>query len=166
MARNEHDREDLLREATALVQRVEVRVVGESEAITIGFRRDGSGSLFFRGDLVFQFNQYCELRRGYWNGELIKAEAGQLVALSRVRTPREVQLVRRELDAQETESFLRMFRDKAQVLLTAIADGTVTVAGQVPDDENVLNLAADWLESFSTVIPIADRPNLGKASGS
>lgn len=147
-------------EATAFVQRVEVRLAAESAAITIGFRRDESGSLFFGADLVFQFNQRCELRRGYWNGRLIKAEAGQLVALSRMRTPREVQLVRHELDAQETESYVQMFRDKAQALLAAIADGTATVIGEVPDDGHVLDSAAAWLESFSTVIPIADRPNL------
>ena len=47
MAQRETNREDLLREATALVERAEIRIPGESEPIVVGFRRDGSASFFF-----------------------------------------------------------------------------------------------------------------------
>ena len=42
MARRESDREDLLREATALVERAELTIEGFDEPIVVGFRRDGS----------------------------------------------------------------------------------------------------------------------------
>src|SRR5689334_1384312 len=72
MAREEHQREDLLREATALVERAEIRLPGCEAAIVVGFRRDGAPSFFFGDDFVVQFNPHHELRRGYWNGRLVK----------------------------------------------------------------------------------------------
>ena len=63
MARHEQDRDDLLREVTALVQRVEIRLADNSDSIVIGSRRDGSGSMFVGSDPVFQFNKQNGLRR-------------------------------------------------------------------------------------------------------
>ena len=78
MSRTEQDREDLLREATALIERVELRVSGWSESVVAGFRRGGQASFFFGADLVYQFNAALQLRRGFHNGQLIKAEDGRL----------------------------------------------------------------------------------------
>src|SRR5258705_63721 len=61
MARQESDREDLLREATALVQRVELVVAGYDEPVVCGFRRGGSVSLVFGGEPVYQFNTANQL---------------------------------------------------------------------------------------------------------
>ena len=52
MALHEQDREDLLSEATALVQRVELRVEGFAEPVIVGFRRGGEASVFFGADPV------------------------------------------------------------------------------------------------------------------
>ena len=46
MARHEEDREDLLAEATALVERAELVVEGAAESVVIGFRRDGCASIY------------------------------------------------------------------------------------------------------------------------
>src|SRR5262245_12366974 len=105
MARQESDREDLLREATALVERAELKVAGESEPMTVGFRRDGSLSVFFGGDAVYQFNTAGELRRAFAGGLLYKAERGRLVELRRERSADEVALVRRELPDEESARF-------------------------------------------------------------
>src|SRR5262245_38318908 len=72
MARQESDREDLLREATALVERAELKVAGEPEPVTVGFRRDGSLSVFFGSVAVYQFNTAGELRRAFADGLLYK----------------------------------------------------------------------------------------------
>src|SRR3954468_24098136 len=101
MSRRESDREDLLREATALVERAELNVAGLEESIVIGFRRDGAASFYFGADPVYQFNAVGQLRRGFVAGRLIKAERGRLVALSRERTENEVALVRHELSTAE-----------------------------------------------------------------
>jgi hypothetical protein len=83
MARQPEDREDLLAEATALVERAELRLPGDARTIVAGFRATGCGSLFFGADPVYQFNSARQLRRAFVGGELYKAERGQLVALTR-----------------------------------------------------------------------------------
>src|SRR5215212_3746686 len=122
MAREESSRENLLREATALVERIELspRTTDVSiaasklldQSIVAGFRRDGALSIFFGEDPVYQFNAAGELRRAYCNGKLLKATRGQLAALERVRTENEVQLVRHELSREEEAVFLKQMEDR------------------------------------------------------
>ena len=70
MARDESDREDLLREATALVERIELAPAdaADDEHIVAGFRRDGALSIYFGADPVYHFNSAGELRRAYCDG--------------------------------------------------------------------------------------------------
>src|SRR3954462_9073696 len=107
MAREESSREDLLREATALVERIELIPNGSTSDghIVAGFRLNGALSLFFGEEPVFQFNACGELRRAYSDGKLLKADRGRLAALGRVRTQNEVQLVRHELNEAEIVQF-------------------------------------------------------------
>src|SRR4051812_13576909 len=110
MAREESSREDLLREATALVERIELIPDSSGELtgtrIVAGFRRDGALSIFFGDDTVYQFNAASELRRAYCDGKLFKAARGRLAALKRVRTEHELQLVRHDLSETEQATFL------------------------------------------------------------
>src|SRR5688572_5223634 len=106
MARESQDREDLLAEATALVERVELAIPGEREPVVAGFRRDGCLSLFFGADPVYQFNTSNMLRRAYVGGKLYKAEKGHLIALDRRRESGGVYLVRQPLDVRATADFL------------------------------------------------------------
>ncbi len=101
MARQEFDREDIMREATGLVDRMEIRCPDCADAVVIGFRRQGTLSLFIGQDEVYQFDTHQALRRGYWQGRLLKAEAGRLIELTRHRTSSATQLLRRELSAGE-----------------------------------------------------------------
>lgn len=160
MARQEQERENLMREATALTQRIEIQIAGQDAPIVIGFRRDGSGSLFIGADPVFQFNKRNELRRGFLDGNLIKAENGGLVELKRCRTPNEVQLHRRELDLKETKSYLRLFQNHAGKILAAIAADEFTVVEQVPPNLAHLDLVANWLKTTLNDTQIADQPNV------
>src|SRR5262245_26728992 len=110
MAREESEREDLLREATAFVDRIELALPSASRAtsahVVAGFRRDGGLSIFFGDDPVYQFNAAGELRRAYFDGNLVKAVNGRLASLSRIRTGSEVQLVRHDLSDAEEIAFL------------------------------------------------------------
>ena len=90
MARDQSSREDLLREATALVERIELRIAGpmsvkhdRDDHVVVGFRANGSASFFFGEDPVYQFNSAGQLRRAYCGGLLIKAAHGRLVSLQR-----------------------------------------------------------------------------------
>ena len=168
MAREESSREDLLREATALVERIEIvpRSFGSSiatnelpcEHIVAGFRPDGALSIFFGEDPVYQFTAAGELRGAYCNGMLLKAVRGRLVALQRMRTQREVQLVRHELNATEEAASAAQMAKYLGELATLLDTNSFEVAGQMPHDVDVVGRLRDWLATHEQW-PIATRPN-------
>ena len=147
MARHESQREDILREATALVERAELSVPGESEPVVVGFRRDGAVSIFCGGEPVYQFNAAGELRRAYVGGLLYKASRGGLVSLTRVRQAREVQLVSHELNDDETSVFLRQMASSLCELTEKIGTGEYVIAAQVPPGAGVLGRVVEWLNT-------------------
>ncbi|MBX3413884.1 MAG: hypothetical protein KF708_14430 [Pirellulales bacterium] len=155
MAREESDREDLLREATALVERVELAFDSVAEHVVVGFRRTGQASFFFGVDPALHFNDRNELRRAYAQGRLLKAERGRLVSLSRQRTEREVALVRHELDAGETAALLENFAGRLRELCAALDGAAFRVVGQVPAEGDVLTRVRAWLASLEYPLAIA-----------
>lgn len=161
MARQETDREDLLREATALVERAEIQVAGESEPVTVGFRRDGSLSVFFGGEAVYQFNTAGELRRAFAGGLLYKAERGRLVELRRERSLTEVVLVRRELSADQTASFLAAAQNRLAQLSQGLERGKFQVRGLVPADSQIVDDVRFWLQALPPSLAVAAKPNVG-----
>ncbi len=162
MARVERDREDLLREAKALVQRVEIRTEGVAESVVAGFRRDGSATFYFGMELVFQFNSACELRRGFQDGRLLVAEKRRLVALTRQRSSGdEVALVRHLLDRAEHEQFLQLMDERLCRLADSLRNGKFSLIGQVPQDEEVLDRVQSWLAALARPVRIANRPHVG-----
>src|SRR5437867_2823926 len=129
MSRRESDREDLLRQATALVERAELSILGYSEPIIIGVRRDGSASFYFGADPVYQFNTAGELRRAYIDGVLYKAERGRLVSLTRQRVEDAVVLLRAELYAHESGALLDALQDRLLRLRQCLATASFTLLG-------------------------------------
>ncbi len=167
MAREESSREDLLHEATALVERIELAPrwaeslqVGNhaNSNVVVGFRRDGALSIFFGEDPVYQFNAAGELRRAYCGGKLLKAVGGRLAALDRVRTQNETQLVRRDLTRDEQAAFETRMRDDLTRFARAIGADGFTIAGEVPAGAGVFGRVQEWLASHNKW-PIAARPN-------
>ena len=147
MARRESDKEDLLREATALVERVELEPAGawESEHVIAGFRLDGAASIFFGSDPVYHFNAAGELRRAYCDSLLFKAAAGRIVSLRRERQQHEVQLLRHELTETEQLAFLARLSGLLVGLTTALDTANYAVVGQVPYDADVVGRLQEWL---------------------
>jgi hypothetical protein len=160
MAREEEPREDLLREATALVARAELQVENFAEPVVAGFRRDGAASFFFGQQRVYQFNATGELRRGFLNDQLYKAECGRLVRLARQRTQHTVELLRHELNDAETAYFLTTALEYLQRLRRSLEMGTFHAVGQVPPEEDVVGRISDWLARRSEAIQLADSPKL------
>jgi hypothetical protein len=147
MARQELDKEDLLREATALVDRVELAASGElleGLRIVVGFRADGAASFFFGADPAYHFNAAGELRRAFCDGLLAKAERRRLVSLRRQRRADEVQLIRHELSDAEQAEFL----GRAKVLFDRLADAIradgYTIGGQVGSEDTASRIER-WL---------------------
>lgn len=160
MARHESDREDLLREATALVERIELAPAESSEAehIVAGFRREGALSVYFGADPAYHFNPAGELRRAYIGGLLYKAQEGRLVSLDRVRTPSEVQLRSRELSHDDLQLLLSSIQERLGSFAQSICGGTMAIVGQVPTDADVLGRVVSWLQE-NRQVRVAGRPH-------
>jgi hypothetical protein len=161
MARQESEREDLLREATALVERIELsdRHVPGSKPVTAGFRAEGALSIFFGADPAYQFNTRGELRRAYCHDLLYKAERGRLVSLRRDRRAGEVQLVRHELNDAQQDAFLRRMEGLLEELADGLTAGHYATVGQVPTDADVLTRLREWLQGRETAA-IAATPHV------
>lgn len=160
MARDELPREDLMREAVALVRRMELEISGESDPVVVGFRRDGSASFFFGDDPALHFNSRHELRRGYTAGKLIKAEKGRLAALTRARTESQTQLVRHDLSEAETATYLADVHVRLNRLLQSLEHAPV-VLRQFPEHEDLLTELQQWFRELSQPIKVAQAPNSG-----
>jgi hypothetical protein len=150
MAQEESDREDLLREATALVERVELVPMGTATGghIVAGFRAGGALSIYFGTDPVYHFNSHGELRRAFSGGLLIKAEAGRLVSLDRRRQAHQVQLVRRDLASEEQLEFLANMSGRLREMAEVMASREFTVVGQVPADVDVAGRVIEFLSRY------------------
>jgi hypothetical protein len=149
MAREESDREDLLREATALVERIQLAPVhADGEHVTAGFRKGGELTVFFGADPVYQFNAAGELRRAYCDGLLIKAHNGRLASLRRERQPGAVQLLRHDLSDAEQTSILSRMTEKLRDFSARLERGDYHVVGEVPPDANVRGRLQNWLVKY------------------
>lgn len=160
MAKQEHDREDLLREATALVERAEFTIDGYDDPIVVGFRRDGSPSAFLGVDPVYQFNKHNELRRAYRNGSLFKAEGGRLVRLQRNRTAKATELIRHELTDAEQQAFLDELVTRITELRNRLGLGGFQLIGQVPTTTSVMDRIQKWLDKLSLPPSPASSPRV------
>lgn len=159
MARHESDREDLLREATALVERIEVaaRNVLPDDNLVVGFRREGAASFYFGADPAYHFNPVGELRRAFCDGLLVKAECGRLVSMRRERTDDEVQLHRHDLSDVEQSQFLERMRLLLKSLASALDRGDYSIVGQVPEDRDVVGRVREWLTTNDCSV-VAENP--------
>ncbi|WP_428308696.1 hypothetical protein [Lacipirellula sp.] len=162
MARDAHDREDLLRDARGLSPRVELVVGGASEAFTLfaGFRGE-SLSLYFGQDRVYHFNDRGELRRAYLDGVLLKAEQGKLVAMSRERSASAVAFVSRELPAEEVRRLLDELKDRLRAFSEALAAGAYELVGEEPLGSGVIERLVGWLRANEDAIRTAVSPRVG-----
>jgi hypothetical protein len=132
MARDETDREDLMAEAIALRERIELVVPGEPEHVIAGFRDNGVFALYFGTDPAFQFDAQGRLRRAFVAGDLYRSQSATLARLTRTRSAGEVNLIRHDLTADELSRFLTAMRDKLARLLAALEQGAAVVVRQVP----------------------------------
>ncbi len=161
MSRLERDREDLLREATALVERAEIRLGDFDEAVIVGFRSGGAARFYFGADPVFQFNADNQLRRGFVGGRLVKANEGRLYWLDRLRTSDESILQRSPLDDAEVEILAGQIERCLGGLLSALKVGEFELVGQHPESADVPGRIAAWLEQAPRRLVIASSPRVG-----
>jgi hypothetical protein len=161
MARHEQDREDLLAEAKALVERASLRIAGRDDDVVVGFRRDAGVSFYFGAERVYHFNSQAQLRRAFFDGLMFKADKGQLISLRRERQDRVVELVSHVLDPAATRSFLTEVRRHLEALGDALTAGTFSVVGQVPEHADVVGRVRRWLIARAAGLELARSPRAG-----
>jgi hypothetical protein len=150
VARNPEHREDLMRDATALVERAEVVWHPEQPPLILGRRATGATSLYFGEEPVYHFTSEGRVRRAHVDGLLYKAAAGELVEIRPVRVPGEVQLRSRVLSPQEQAEFLKNLADRLQQLLARFDSGDCKVIAEIPADEPVVAPLVEWIRQQLT----------------
>ena len=134
MARNESDREDLMREAVSLTRRIECTTSSGREPMVIGFNSQGWLFVYVGQDLMYRFDELGRLRRSFADGVLYRTEGTTLAMLTRQRTRSEEKigavstttLVRRDLSLEELERFRLRMRNELAVAIDDLRNGTVT----------------------------------------
>ncbi len=159
MAREIHERENLLRDATALTRRVQLHIEGEttSQEVFAGFRARESLSLYFGSDPVYHFDSSARLRRAHVDDRLIKAEKGRLVALARQIDSS--QLLRHDFSEQEQTRFGEALQHRLAELAEALRSNRYRIVGEVSTDGTVVAQLGQWLEGFRQM-RCADSPNV------
>lgn len=157
MAKQEYDREDLLRDGKQMPVRAECQIDGV--AVVIGFRRQGQVSLYFGPDPVFQFNVARELRRVFYNGRRFAAIQGKLCELTRHVEGGKVQFVSGEIDANDELAILRVLYENLGKLQMAIE--SAASKWNVIEDGSLefRKKLSDWLAAVSVSMVVAESPN-------
>ncbi len=160
MARREQPREDLLAEATALAERIELALPDRPDHVVVGFRRDGAASVYFGEDPAYHFNSAGELRRAFLDGQLIKAEKGKLVALQRRRSDTTVALLSHECDASQAARICEECQHRLQELERRLVAEQFEIVGQIPSTADVLGRARAWATAIIAGFAIAQSPRV------
>ena len=137
MATNESPREDLIREATALIERAELQLSPDSPLITIGYRRNNAFSLFIDQDPVYQFDPDCRLLRAFVNGLLYRSQQTTLARMQRQRSAAQTILNRTDLSAEQLMEFRQNMAQHLARILQAIEAGQFSIVRQIPDQFEV-----------------------------
>lgn len=133
MAQHEEDREDLMREAVALSDRVELSVDGFESLITIGFRSNSAMSIFIGQDPVYQFDPEGRLRRAFVDGLLYRSQHTTLAMLKRERTETQTLLLRTDLADDALLKFRETMRRSLELLEQKLRSAAFRVVRSVPE---------------------------------
>ncbi|WP_145367385.1 hypothetical protein [Maioricimonas rarisocia] len=134
MARIETDREDLMREATGLRPRGELRMPHSDTPVIAGFRSDDRCSLYFDADRCYHFDADGRLRRAFVDGHLYRTQGTTLARLNRERSAEQTTLLRHDLTDDELTLFVDTMRERVRQLLEAFENRTAAVVQVVPAD--------------------------------
>lgn len=149
MARHEADREDLIREAVALQERIELSVDGFDDVVTIGFRSNRAMSVFLGQDPVYQFDPEGRLRRAFVGGLLYRSQHNTLARMRRERTASQTVLLRVDLTPDELAQFRTAMFNRLERLRKSIMSGATVVSRSVPES---LELRPQALNSLNLVL--------------
>ena len=158
MARDTHDREDLLRDAIGYVRRVEFTSPDRKEPVFCGFRECGALSIYVGQDNVLQFNTDGELRRAFWRDRILASYRRTLHWLD--RSDGQVRLTRTRLSDDDSSAFVASAKNWLRQLHQELAEKKLTIRGQVPEEADVAGQIFDWLRHRNEDLCLAMHPGL------
>lgn len=165
MAKDAHDREDLLREATAYDLRLEVNLDGFADTIFVGIRNPGACSVYVGQDKVFQFNTQQQLRRAFWRELMLGAYQHQLYWLKRSESPDErVRMTRVPVNSAELNEFLLDVETTLRQLKESLLSSACEIVGQLPEETDVVGDVVAWLARWDLPVSLAQHPGIGQPS--
>ena len=161
MARQTHARENLLRDATALVERAAIQLdasAGDSpeETIVIGFHRDGAASVYFGEEPVLHFNISGEIRRAFVGERQLKADRGWLAEARRTSVDGRIRVTTVALEEDEQGAILEALRSRFASLRESIARNRFTLVGRAPREVDVISRIRAWIEGLPEVVIVAE----------
>lgn len=153
MKRDEHGREDVMREAVSLNERIEFRLPSTSEPIVLGLNQFGWLFVYIGSDPMYRFDHLGRLRRAFVDGFLFRTSGKSLARLDRrgvVDGPQSTEsvLLRQDLSAQELDEFRLRMRFQIEELLKHLNPEAVT--RHFPDEAS--NLVARFRDALGIVV--------------
>jgi len=139
LARTEQDKEDLIRDGTAMVERAELTSPMSDQLLTIGFFRDGRCSVYFNQDPFYQFDSSGRLRRAFEAGFLYRSQGITLARIDRRRESENnsdagrVTLQRKDLQPDELQQFAVQMKSRLVRLRDHIVAGQIKVKRSVTE---------------------------------
>jgi hypothetical protein len=164
VAKYKDDREDLMRDGTAMVHRG--RWFIDQIEVVVGFRSGGQASVYWGQDPVFQFNARHQLRRVYIDTVRLAADNGRLVKLRQddetsLTAASAIRLERNPLSPELTDEIEASWRRCHEQLRQRVCgpwDETATVVGE--SSESFQERLRSFLESTTPTLQIAIQPGL------
>ena len=125
MARIEEDKEDLIADGVAMINRAEYSwqkkpATAAWDTVTVGYRADGSCSLYFNQDPFYQVDGAGRLRRAFVDGFLFRSDGATLNRLHRQRTAEQTTLLREDLTERELTEFQMVMKQHVRDFLDAV----------------------------------------------
>lgn len=152
MARKEEDKEDLIVDATALVNRAEYVPAPDDtnrwSLVTVGFRKDGCFSLYFDQDPFYQFDASGHLRRACIGRFLFRSQGNTLARLNRERLVEQTTLQRIDLDDEQLHMFRNQMLEHLQSFQHAIRTGTMKRGRSVTTCEDIDHQMLNFIETI------------------
>ena len=160
MAKDSHDREDLMREATGYVRRVEFTIAEREEPVFCGFRECGAFSLYWKQADVLQFNVDGELRRAFWKNQMLACYKHKLHWLQ--KSEGRIRLGRTPLSDEESQEFLSVASSWMDEVRHIVKSQLIADVNEFPVNANVVVQVAEWLSEHDAKLNLSMHPGLGK----
>lgn len=148
MPRHEADREDLMREATALERRCALQLPGADETVIAGLRAGERLSIYFGPDPAYHLDEALRLRRAYAGGFLYRTQGTTLARLARSRTATATELIRHDLDDAELASFRTEMCRRLQRLVDSLRAASAILLSSVPPGDDLRPELCERIERF------------------